>query len=254
VKYPKINSLYKREYTTLDLKTGQLVFLDKGKSGNRLIEGDYACQEFESIKYWTVTEKIDGTNIRVQFNRRFTEMECGNASIFDRDEGTVKIHGRTDNAKLEPGLYALLSEAFTIAKFQEIFPDANDVVIFGEGFGGKIQLPPGKRDNPYGKELQFAIFDVCIDGIWLERANVHSVALQFHMTGVPLLEVDISDKFGEEFLWTKEQIVEYVKSWPLSYRGTASMEGIVARSSPLMRFRTETKPIMFKLRCKDFPC
>jgi hypothetical protein len=254
MKYPKINSLYKREYTTVDPKTGLLVFLDKGKSGNRLIEGDYACPEFESIKYWTVTEKIDGTNIRIQFSRGLVEETSGGETLFYNNEGTVEIRGRTDNATLQPGLLELLSQAFTVAKFQEVFEDANDVVLFGEGFGGKIQLPPGKRDNPYGKELQFALFDVRIDGIWLERANVGDVANKFNVETVPLIGPDLPDKFGYDHMWTKEQIVEYVKSWPISKRAWSYMEGIVARSEPLMRFRTGTTPIMFKLRCQDFPC
>ena len=50
MKYPKINTLWKR-----DIK------------GN-IIDGEFSCLEFVNIKNWYITEKIDGTNVRVIIN------------------------------------------------------------------------------------------------------------------------------------------------------------------------------------------
>ena len=52
---------------------------------------------------------------------------------------------------------------------------------------------------------------------------------------------------------TEEEIVNFVKSKPLSQcsRIPQMIEGVVCRSEPLTLFRNG-KPIMFKLKCKEF--
>ncbi len=55
---------------------------------------------------------------------------------------------------------------------------------------------------------------------------------------------------------TTQEVVEYVKSHPISYVAedrSLVMEGIIARSYPLMLFRQRKVPIMFKLKVRDFP-
>lgn len=49
MKYPKINTLWKRE---------------EEANKSRIIIGEYALEECGLIKKWQVQEKIDGTNIR----------------------------------------------------------------------------------------------------------------------------------------------------------------------------------------------
>mgnify|MGYP001604261791 FL=1 len=53
IEYHKINSLYKRD------PRGKMLF------------GDYSCPEFEYLQNneWSFQEKIDGTNIRVRWDR-----------------------------------------------------------------------------------------------------------------------------------------------------------------------------------------
>ena len=48
--YPKIQTLWKRD-----------------KEMGKVIEGELSKPEFDNIKNWLVTEKIDGTNIRIIF-------------------------------------------------------------------------------------------------------------------------------------------------------------------------------------------
>ena len=78
--YPKINSLWKRE-------------LDTGRK--YLIADEYACEEFKNIKTWRVTEKIDGTNIRIIYR-----------------DGVVSMRGRTDDAQIPPKLLTFLQANF----------------------------------------------------------------------------------------------------------------------------------------------
>lgn len=67
--YPKIETLYERYPDT-----------------HKVIKGQLKRPEFGLVNSWLVTEKIDGTNIRVQYL---------NAQI-----PTVSFKGRTDNAQM----------------------------------------------------------------------------------------------------------------------------------------------------------
>lgn len=59
---------------------------------------------------------------------------------------------------------------------------------------------------------------------------------------------------GQEIM-TTHGVIEFVKSKPKSYISkdqTLTMEGVIARSVPLMLFRNHKTPIMFKLKIRDF--
>ena len=72
MEYPKIETLFNRD--------------EKFK----VVEGDYRLPEFENIKQWDVTEKIDGTNVRV---RLFPKLSKG----IWQESYEPKFFGRTDN-------------------------------------------------------------------------------------------------------------------------------------------------------------
>lgn len=251
--YPKIDSLYKREYTTRDTRTNKIIFLDKGKSKNRLIIGDYAREEFEAIDRWSVTEKVDGTNVRIMYK-----------------DGEVTFGGRTENASIPCPLFKHLQETFTQYSMNKAFPcKVNEpyphVVLFGEGYGGKIQLSEKTKKSPYRDSSSFILFDVFINGWWLEPKNIDLLAMQMHIDSVPYIS-NLDEQNREIWTWTKEQIEDFVRSKPKSMLNTETvMEGIIARSEPQMLFRSKPVicdepltyadyhvPIMFKLKCKDF--
>ena len=54
-------------------------------------------------------------------------------------------------------------------------------------------------------------------------------------------------------LMTNEEIIDYVKSKPLSLcsEDKQVMEGIVARTEPVL-MRRNGEPLMMKLKCKEF--
>jgi hypothetical protein len=260
IKYPKIDTLYKREFTERDPVTGEIRYLKQPKGGkNKLIIGDYAVPEFESIKYWTVTEKLDGTNIRIEYISEEILSVCEGMVTCVR-KGRVEFGGRTDNASIPATLVRYLTEVFTAEKMEAVFPSAKHVILFGEGVGGKINLPEGEKVSPYGVGCGFVLFDAIIDGWWLEQDKIRQIAKDLSIKSVPLLEYCFpGEKVGDistmasTFIWTKEQIEEFIKTKPKSLRYHHNIEGVVARSWPQMFFRDRDKgPIMFKLKVRDY--
>jgi len=218
--YYKINSLWKRQGWYFDQ--------DKKKSSfypnvlKSLIIGDYADEEFGNIKKWDVSEKIDGTNIRIEYER----------------DKSFRIAGRTDNAQIAPHLLTYLQTVFTLEKIESVFKDAQKVTLFGEGYGPKIQAGGGN----YRKHPGFIMFDVVVGNWVLQSQDMRAIASEISVPAVPHIGI-----------MTEDEIVDFVKSKPLSRCSEIPqmMEGVVARSAPLMLFRNG-RPIMFKLKCKEF--
>ena len=208
-KYPKIETLFKRD--------------EKFK-----VTDEIRLPEFENIKRWLITEKIDGTNIRI---------------IFNNEKGSLVFRGRTDNAQMPTFLYEELLKMFHIERFMEVFHDAKEVCLYGEGYGAKIQ----KGGGNYNKGNSFRLFDVWIGGWWLEWDSVEEIAKQLGIKTAP-------------FLFEKADVDTAIK---LVRRGTLSevateegieghkAEGIVARAYPMMLFRNGI-PIKWKLKVSDY--
>lgn len=206
MKYPKINTIWKRD-----------------KSG-KIIEGDYSKDEFKAISYWSITEKIDGTNIRV---------------IWNEGESRVHFKGRTDRAQIPKPLLEHLEKTFTIEKMEGYFmTKAHKVILFGEGYGNNIQSV-GKK---YRKDNSFILFDVWIDGWWLEFNNVMQIADEIGIECVPL--IGIMDSLGA-MMYVQRKSKSFISKEELT------AEGIVATSHPLMLFRDGT-PIKWKIKVKDY--
>jgi ATP-dependent RNA circularization protein (DNA/RNA ligase family) len=209
--YHKINTIFKRD--------------SKGK----IIIGDYSEPSFEFLKdnIWVFTEKVDGTNIRVMW-----------------DGENVVFGGRTDNAQIPVFLLNKLQELFEGNKkmiFKNIFvPKQNkklEVCLYGEGYGNKIQ----KMGSYYIKDgVDFVLFDVNINNIWLERKNVEDIASKFGIKVVPII--------GEG---TLKDMVEIVKKGFNSKWGNFEAEGIVARPKVELKDRLGRR-IITKLKTKDF--
>jgi hypothetical protein len=210
MKYPKIDTVWKRD--------------ENNKF--KIIEGDFSKPEFDNIKKWLITEKIDGTNIRVSYER-----------------STVTFDGRTDDAQISAHLYKALQELFTVELLASAFIETPDsqppgrVVLYGEGYGAKIN-----NGGLYRDDTGFILFDVWIDGWWLDRENVEDVAKKLNIPVVPTRGT-----------MSLDEAVALVKTNPMSEISNKPRvaEGIVARSYPLMLFR-DGRPIMWKLKVKDY--
>ena len=200
----------------------QTVFLrdpaDKFKS---LLIGQWAKPEFDYLQNnkWMFTEKIDGTNIRVIVK-----------------DGKVRFGGRTDDAQMPTFLLARLTELFTVEKLAAVFPDGN-AVLYGEGFGAKIQKGGGNyiRDG-----VDFILFDVRVGAFWLERANVSDVAQKLGIREVPLVG------FG-----TLHDAVKVAKAGITSTFGPFAAEGLVMRPE-IELFARNNDRVIAKIKTRDF--
>jgi len=178
-----------------------------------------------SIATWRVSEKVDGTNIRV---------------CFARDE-LPWIAGRTDNAQLHPGL---LDHVRRVA--DEIEPEVGAIrsefclpslTLYGEGYGAKIQ-----SGGAYRPDQGFILFDVLAGNRWL---GFDQVVATGHRLGIPVVP-DLG-----EMAWG--EAVDLARG---GFESRCSMqprpaEGLVLRTlEPLYDNRDQR--IIVKLKTKDF--
>ena len=205
-KYHKIQTVYLR---------------DPDNKYKTLLEGQFALPEFEYLSgnEWVFTEKVDGTNIRV-----------------DWDCERVVFGGRTDNAQIPTFLIAELQEIFPLVKFGEVYPET-PMTLYGEGYGAKIQKGGG---NYIPNGVDFVLFDVMIGGNYLERENVEDIAYHLGIDVVPIV--------GRGIL---TNAVEMVREGFQSQWGDHIAEGLVMRPAVELVSRMG-KRIISKIKYKDF--
>lgn len=205
-KYHKINTVFNRDL--------------KGK----IIEGSWSQDEFEFLQNcdWELTEKVDGTNVRVCWDGR-----------------SIEIGGRTDNAQMPIFLLNKLQEVFKTEVFESVFNNKKEgeAMLFGEGYGARIQKAGGNY-NPDG--VDFILFDVFINGYWLTRHDVDMLANMLGLKSVPVLGC-----------CNIKAAIDIVKSIPKSTWGCFPMEGIVMRPKIELKSRNGNR-IIAKLKCRDF--
>lgn len=207
--YHKIQTIFKRDMAT------------KHKT---LLEGQFSTPELEYLagSQWVFTEKVDGTNIRVN-------VATGGAVTFD---------GKTDSAQIPANLLNRLNERFlpimAKQKLAEVFESG--AILYGEGYGAKIQ-----SGGAYRQDQDFILFDVRVGEWWLQRADVEDVATKLGLDVVPiigrgtLLEAVAMAKVGIRSTW-----------------GDFQAEGIVARPATELKTRRGDR-IITKIKCRDFP-
>ena len=190
----------------------------------KLIEGKYREPELELLKdiEWTFTEKVDGTNIRIMW-----------------DGYNVFFGGRTENAQIPSYLVNKLNELFTGTKIEQIFEQVfgeSKVILFGEGYGAKIQ----KGGGNYSNNQEFVLFDVKVGEWYLKREDIEDVAKKFSLKTVPII--------AKGNLQTG---VDLVKSGLKSQWGDFIAEGLVAKPSVDI-FNRRGQRIITKIKTEDF--
>lgn len=194
----------------------------------KLINGLFRNQTIEFLKdlEWVWTEKVDGTNIRVHW-----------------DGHKVEFGGRTDKAQIPASLVNRLNEYFdgeqNAQLFEQLFGE-KEVIIFGEGYGAKIQSG-GDYTND-GNSVDFIAFDILIGGNYQPRETVEGISTTFGVKAVPIV--------GRG---TLDDAVEFIKSHPYSYIGPCKheMEGIVCRPALELNDRAKNRVIV-KIKWEDF--
>ena len=205
--YHKIETLYER-----DEKTKKLIM---GKFRNPAVE-------YLKDNIWQFTEKVDGTNIRVYW-----------------DGHKVEFAGRTDKAQIPSHLMERLEELFGGEVNEEMFEQkfgANEVTLFVEGYGQKIQT------NEYIDGVDFILFDVLIGENYQSRDTVEEIANYFNIDVVPIV---------------MEGTLLQGVDWVLNNRKSsvakngAEIEGFVARPKVELNTRDKNRVIV-KIKYRDF--
>lgn len=206
-KYSKIQTVFKRDMS------------NKGK----IMLGVYSLPEIEYLKnnMWDFTEKVDGTNIRVDWKR-------GEYCIFG---------GRTDNAQIPVSLLRRLEELFPLEKLDIAITKTDNLTLYGEGYGAKIQKGGG---NYHSDHVDFVLFDVLVDSWWLKREDVDEIATLLSIESVPSLNV------GSLFAAVELAANGFNSTW-----GNFQAEGLVMRPTIELQTRAGHR-IITKIKCKDF--
>ena len=127
--YPKIETIFSRDT----------------EGTKKLIFGTYRDETVKYIRFndWQFTEKIDGTNISVEW-----------------DGHAVSFHGRIERAQIPKHLLEYLEKTFLTTEAEELFEQTygdKNVILYGEGYGAKIQ-----NGGNYRSDVSFILFDVLI--------------------------------------------------------------------------------------------
>lgn len=203
--YHKIEGLYKRDELT-----------------KKLLPNEYRNEAVEFLKdcQWEFTEKIDGTNIRVHW-----------------DGHKVDFAGRTDKAIIPSKLMEYLVQTFGGEVNEQVFEEHfgnKEVILFGEGYGAKIQ-----NGGDYRPDNSFILFDVMVEDVFLRREAVADVARYFGVDVVPVV-----------LTGTIKDAENFVRNRPDSTIGTAKMEGLVGRPKVELCTRMHNRVIV-KVKVRD---
>ena len=125
----------------------ETVFERNMDGSKKLIEGKFRNEtvEFLANNKWAFTEKINGTNTRIYW-----------------DGHKITFGGRTESSQIPAHLVNKLSEMFLNNETEELFEQKfgeREVILFGEGYGIKIQ-----NGGAYRSDVGFILFDVMVNG------------------------------------------------------------------------------------------
>lgn len=216
--YQKIQTLFKRD------------------ERNIIIPDQFTYPEFEVLKdlKWECTEKIDGTNIRIELT------SSGNPE----DGIIMSFKGRTDKAVIPEHLLTKLNWLFDREHLMEalnITDETQDcnITLYGEGYGAKIQ----KGGNYISNDVNFILFDVKIGKWWLDRESIKDIANKLGISAVPLMGY-----------MTIPEAIEYVKK---GFKSTIAenkdydAEGLVLKA-PCGLLKRDGERLITKIKTVDF--
>jgi hypothetical protein len=205
--YPKVMSPFKRH--------------TEGLLRSKLDMGNWAREEFWLLKDlpWVWTEKVDGINVRVIW-----------------DGYKVRFGGRTEDAQMPTALLDVLADLFTEELLEQQF-GRNPAILFGEGYGAKIQ----KGGGDYRPDQGFVLFDVKVGDWWLLLPALMDVADGLGIDTVPVVG----------FI-TIEQAIQIVSAGHKSNWGDFPAEGLVGRP-PIGLTARDGDRLLLKVKTKDFP-
>lgn len=221
--YRSIETLYKR-----DKETSKLNF------------NEIRVPEWDLVNYWLLTEKVDGTNIRVIYK-----------------DGTMSVKGRSDNANIPGGLLETISKTMPSAEtIAAEFEGMASITFYGEGYGPGIQ---GSDKMAYRTQEQgkaFRCFDIKFGGEehdwWADFLTWDGICTKFNVPMTPGLGSISKLPMG------REEALQMMSEWlPSSLTAlqdsgtTIAAEGIVARPA-LPLFDRFGERLIWKLTAREF--
>ena len=225
--YPSIETIFTRDANTHKLNWGRL-----------------RMPEIDTINEWEITEKIDGTNIRVTYTLN-----------------GVEIKGRTDKANLASDVIIAVNEAiphhpvaveyFTGYRGKEL-PEQWSVTFYGEAYGPGIQ-----KGGVYSNEKRFRCFDLLLgESWWCHGFEMRDICKDLGIPTVPFLGThvlgveDLESRLGCE--WFMEDVItESFVAFEDKGVSNIEPEGIVAKP-PLVLLDRHGDRIMWKLTNREF--
>ena len=238
--YPKINTIFKRDQ-------------NPGKYHNCIMPNEGFTQpEFEFLRgcKFECTEKVDGTNMSVHI----IPVDYTDIDNSFKVNYTVEYHGKTEKADTPKHLQTKMEQLFPAEKMLEVFnknvtyenvEDAikevnhGKVIVFGEGYGVKIQ----KGGNYISNDCGFILFDVTVDGMFLLRESLEDIASKLEIPIVPLIGY-----------MTVDEAIEFVKK---GFKSTIAenkdydAEGLVLKT-PMGLLNRKGERIITKIKTCDF--
>lgn len=204
MKYPSIKTVYCRDPETRH---------------RTLLDGQFADPSFAYLasNKWTFTEKVDGTNIRVEW-----------------DGEVVGFCGRNDHSLIPDHLLDALRRIFNPRKMAEALHQP--VVLYGEGYGPGIQ----KVGRLYRDDPSFVLFDVVVGNRFVARHTVEAIAAHAGIECVPIIGT------GTLFDMIARCQEGFASQW-----GDFNAEGIVARPS-IDLWDVKGQRIITKCKHRDF--
>jgi len=189
LKYPKIETLYKRDETTFK------------------VTPEFRLPEFANVKRWHVTEKIHGTNIRIHY---------------DRETNNVFIAGRTttDLKDLPAQLILDIINNIKAERLEScLLPRNKSITLFGEGCGAGIN-----KGGAYHKDKVFVLFDILIDDTWwMPPFTMMDMANKIGIETAPVLDI-----YSVEEITEATQLGFYSKLAKIHTGQDVLAEGVVA--------------------------
>ena len=250
--YQKINTIFKRD------------------NNNIIMQYDlFVAPEFEYLRglKWRGEEKIDGTNIRIQINRTIEyvmEYEH-NVELVYTDE-VLGVHfevtykGKTDNAQIPKELQKYMEDNYPSEKvldalgLKEFIPveefvdhkwnDASEIpskyIIYGEGYGRKIQKSGG---NYIKNGVGYRVFDVKVNDLYLLTDARDEIATKLGAPIVPFIGY-----------FTLDEAIEFVRKGfksIIAENKDFMAEGLVLRTDLGLKNRRGERLIV-KIKYEDF--
>lgn len=255
---------------------------------HKLDLGNFTSPHIRQIKDFIVTEKIDGTNMRIILDWGYDPEEPFEERRYIPH---VSVRGRSDNANMPTNF---LKEAFGVDEewelsdrlfralcvllhggesheelVEKITSDPTMMVIYGEGYGAGIQ-----KGGYYSPTKQFRAFDVVtyryfdpsLTGetplhvpeysrpLWRWWDEVCDVCEVAKIKTVPVLAYDATVEDCVERIRDIRSAVAAQESGKEYARGSdlPHAEGIVARTDPYL-YDWNKRRVFFKLKAHDMP-